>query len=135
MSITLKELNPKNFPTTPEIDANLLDLLDKVNAVLTAIGGAYYVTSGLRTIADQKRIYADIARKKGLGLAYRVPMGSQHLFGCAVDIADADGKLYEFCLDNIQLLERVGIWCEAGTVGWTHMQSKAPGSGNRFFKP
>ena len=54
--ISPKELNPKGFKTTPEIDANLKDLLDKINIVRKTWGKPMLVTSGLRDLEDHKRI-------------------------------------------------------------------------------
>lgn len=132
--IILAELNPKNFPLTAIMISNLSDLLIKINKVRTVWGKPMIVTSGVRNIDDQKRIYAEIAKKKGSAVI-RVPMGSKHLSAQAVDIADPDGTLMVWTKANASLLDSAGLWVEDGTVGWVHYQSVAPGSGNRFFKP
>lgn len=130
--ITLQELNPKNVPLTPTLEANLKAYLEKINKFRAAYARPMICTSGLRSLEDHKRIY----REKAKGNAtYRIPMGSKHLSAQAADFADPDGKLMQFCKDNVPLLEAIGLWIEEGTVGWVHLQSVPPGSGRRFFKP
>lgn len=62
---------------------------------------------------------------------------SSHLTGCACDIADADGKLAEYILSNVSKLEELGLYAEnpEKTKGWVHLQTVAPKSGRRIFKP
>lgn len=126
--IQLKELNPRNFPTTPEIDANLQILLEKMNKVRVAYAQPMIVTSGLRSEKLQEALI--IAGKSN------APK-SHHLTGEAVDIQDKDGKLAEWVKANISLMEQIGLWFEdpASTVGWLHCQIVPPKSGKRFFIP
>lgn len=130
--ISLKELNPKNFPTTPEIDTNLNTLLERMNKVRTAWNKPMTVTSGLRDLEDHKRIY----KAKGVAEA-KIPLQSRHLYGKAVDIADPKGELWTWCKANEALLKDIGLWMEHGdsTKGWCHFQIEPPKSGKRFFKP
>jgi uncharacterized protein YcbK (DUF882 family) len=132
--ITLQELNPKQVKLTPDQDANLRVLWERINKIRAAWAKPMIVTSGFRTAEDQRRIYKDIARRNGSDVV-RVPMGSKHLEGSACDILDRDGSLMKWTRENILLLEQVGLWCEDGTNGWVHYQTKPPASGNRFFKP
>ena len=62
---------------------------------------------------------------------------SKHMTGQAIDIADPEGDLDEWCLKHLQTLERIGLWLEnpASTKGWCHVQIVAPKSGNRVFYP
>jgi uncharacterized protein YcbK (DUF882 family) len=129
--ITLQELNPKNFPVKELVAKNLLLLLDKMNIVRKAYGKPMIVSSGLRTMPDHLRIYAN----KGITDKNKIPMKSKHLFGQACDISDPSGKLMAWCKANVAVLEEAGLWCEDGTVGWVHFQSVPPGSGKRFFLP
>jgi uncharacterized protein YcbK (DUF882 family) len=124
--ISLKELNPHNYPTTPEIDANLLVLLNKINQVRTAYGIPMIVTSGLRDQAQQQQLIAE-----GKSNAPR----SHHLTGEAVDIYDPDGKLHEFTLNNQALMESIGLYMETRQGSWQHYQIVAPASGKRWFNP
>ena len=101
---------------------NLEDLIRKVNAL--GYQPPMRATSCLRSIADQQRINPSA-------------MGSSHLYGCAVDIADPDGKLKAWCKANINKLIECGLWLEnpEKTKGWTHLQSYCPKSMNRIFNP
>lgn len=62
---------------------------------------------------------------------------SNHLTGCACDIADADRKLADYILTNPELLEECDLYAEDPdyTKGWMHLQSVPPKSGRRIFKP
>jgi hypothetical protein len=53
----------------------------------------------------------------------------------AVDLEDKDGKLYYFAMENIPLLEELGLYCETRQGPWLHLQCKPPKSGRRFFHP
>lgn len=132
--ISILELNRNDVPLTPEMQANLSVLHDRINVIRMEWARPMIVTSGVRSREDQKRIYTDIAKRKGVAVI-RIPMGSRHLTAQACDIEDRDGSLMLWCQANVSLLEQTGLWCEAGTVGWVHFQTVAPTSGNRFFKP
>lgn len=112
---------------------NLEDLLKKINQIRTAYNIPMIVTSGYRSMQDHLRIYS----QKGITDKSKIPMKSKHLYGQAVDIADADGKLKAWVLQNVNLLETVGLWCEdfSATKTWVHFQIVPPGSGKRFFMP
>lgn len=101
---------------------NLEDLCRKINAL--GYTPPMYASSCLRSIADQKRINPKA-------------MGSSHLYGCAVDIADADGKLKAWCKANQKKLIECGLWMESpeATKTWCHLQSYCPKSMNRIFNP
>lgn len=101
---------------------NMEDLCQKINAI--GYTPPMYATSCLRSIKDQQRINPKA-------------MGSSHLYGAAVDIADPDGKLKTFLVKNTVLLTYNGLWMEdpAYTKGWIHLQIYAPKSMRRFFIP
>lgn len=126
--IVLAELNKHNYETTPDIDANLFVLLDRINQVRELWNKPMVVTSGLRSEQQQEALIAS-----GKSTASK----SRHLTGNACDIQDLDGSLYKWCQDNVDKLETIGLWMEDGnhTHGWVHFQTLAPHSGNRFFIP
>lgn len=101
---------------------NLEDLIRKVNAL--GYQPPMRASSCLRSIKDQQRINPKA-------------MGSSHLYGAAVDIADPDGKLKAWLKAHPQKLVECGLWMEHPdyTNGWTHLQIYAPKSMNRMFKP
>lgn len=121
----------------PEIISNINTLIPAVNDLLQRFGEYRACNSGIRLVADQIRIYKEkneLRKKQGLP-ELSVPMGSQHLKGAAIDLEDADGKLYKWCKDNIKILEELGLYCEERQGGWLHIQIYAPKSGKRFFNP
>ncbi len=135
MSITLKELNPKNFPVTPEQEKNLKILHERMNVVREAWGKPMYITSGVRSIEDHRRIYEEKAQKEGKK-AFRVPMGSQHLRGAACDVFDPSGSLLRWLKANPKVLEDAKLWCEEDpSTPRVHFQIVPPKSGARWFKP
>ena len=103
---------------------NLKDLCNKLNKL--GFIPPRIATSCLRSIKDQQRINPSA-------------MGSSHLYGCAVDIADQDGKLKAWLKTdsgNLALINN-GLWAEdyKSTPTWVHLQTYAPASFNRVFKP
>ena len=90
-----------NNPTDVILRRNLEDLCLKVNAL--GYKPPMYASSCLRSIEDQKRINPKA-------------MGSSHLYGCAVDIKDPDGKLAAWVKANKTKLEQCGLWCETKGV-------------------
>lgn len=115
--------------------SNLNNLVFRMNQVRSKWGKPMIVTSGYRSMADHLRIY----KQKGITDPKKIPMGSKHLSGQAVDIADPKGELMEWCKANTTFLRAVGLWLEDGTKGWVHFQSAAFGSyrlgGTIFFYP
>lgn len=101
---------------------NLEDLIRKVNAL--GYQPPMRASSCLRSIKDQQRINPSA-------------MGSSHLYGCAVDIADPKGELAKWLETRVATLMNCGLWMEnpAKTKGWIHLQSYAPKSMNRVFNP
>lgn len=101
---------------------NLEDLIRKVNAL--GYQPPMRASSCLRSIKDQQRINPKA-------------MGSSHLYGAAVDIADADGKLKAWLKANPNKLVECGLWMEHPdyTKSWCHLSSQMPKSGKRVFIP
>jgi hypothetical protein len=128
MAITKNELlmnRDKTHATeyTQEISDNLDKLLIAMNKVRTAYNKPMNVSSGWRPAAINAGIQG--AAKK-----------SNHMIGLACDIRDADGQLWKWCLDNLQLLKDCGLYLEdrRWTKTWVHFQLKSPASGNRIFR-
>jgi uncharacterized protein YcbK (DUF882 family) len=137
--ITLDELlcGHEFFEQTPEVQANLLNTVLAMNVVRAAYGKPMVRTSGLRTIADHLRVYRELAAKRGAKFdESKVPMGSKHLTGQAIDISDPDGSLMDWCLANVTVLEDAKVWLEErDEQPRVHFQTVPPKSGKRFFKP
>jgi hypothetical protein len=127
--ISAKELNPNNYPTSDEQSSNLSTLLDKMNQVRQAYGKPMTVNSGLRSDADQARINPSAPKSK-------------HLLGAACDINDPDGSLWKWVMDNLDLMQQLGLYFEdprwthhPDNHGWVHFQILPPASGKRIFVP
>lgn len=116
----------------PQVQANLQTLLERVNLIRNQWGKAMTVTSGLRTKADQIRVY----KAKGITDESKIPMDSAHIKGAAVDIFDPGLVITAWLKENnSQRLVDAQLWCEEGNSNWIHFQIYAPHSGNRWFLP
>lgn len=137
MAIKLIEIIGNNHNVPNNIQVNIDELLLKINKVRDVWALPMIVTSGLRTMEDHIRIYKDLAKQRNVPYDQsKVPMGSRHLSGQAVDIADPTGALYDWCRQNEKLLETIGLWCEEkDDQKRVHFQTVPPKSGKRFFKP
>jgi len=128
MAISFTELLHGHVVTDLSIaeQHNLEDLQRRINIIRAAWGKPMTVTSGFRTEQDQLRINP------------KAP-NSKHRLGCAVDIAD-DGSLKAWLKgEGAKYLDQADLYCEEGTTGWVHFQSRPFGSyhagGTRWFNP
>ena len=127
MAISFKELLHGHtvIDLTIAQQHNLEELQKRVNVIREAWGKPMIVTSGFRTYQDQMRINPK-AKK------------SAHMEGKAVDFKD-DGSLYKFLKEDYEkngdksLLVVNGLYMEAGTKGWVHLQYRP--THNRIFNP
>jgi len=55
-------------------------------------------------------------------------VGSKHLTAQAIDIADKDNELDDWCMNNLSVLVALGLWLEhpGWTPGWCHLQIVPP---------
>jgi len=129
MSISKAELTmgrekayPKDY--TREVSSNLDVLCEKMNVVRAKYGKPMKVASGWRppSINDST---ANAAKT------------SKHLFGLACDVQDLDGQLWKWCLENLDLMQELGIYLEdrRWTPTWVHFGLGPPGSLKRIFIP
>lgn len=111
----------KQFPLTPEMEVNLENLVKAVTPIRIAWGKPMVISSGYRPAS----INASVGGAKL----------SAHQTCQAVDIVDKDGKLAEWLLNNLTLLEDNGIFMEDPrfTNGWVHLQTRP--TRNRVFIP
>ena len=109
---------------TDQIRINATKLLEKINPLLESYGKVRVLTSGWRPPSVNATIPGAAAKSK-------------HMTGDAVDIADADGSLKRWCLENLDKLSDLGLYMEhpSATPTWCHLQQIPPRSGNRVFKP
>lgn len=139
--ITLKDYwmgRDKQFPAdfTPEVRANGAITVDLVNALL-AEAEADGVVPGV-----------DSVTKSAVGSGWRPPAvnagvanaakKSTHQTADACDVRDnKDRGFARWCLRNLAVLERIGLWMEdpQWTPTWVHLQRKPPVSGRRVYPP
>lgn len=109
---------------TQEISDNLDKLLVPANQIRIAWSKPMKVTSGWRPPSIN-------AATPGAAKA------SKHMQGLAFDIADPDDKLWAWVIQNLDLMQKLGIYMEdkRWTPSWVHFQLGAPGSGSRIFVP
>lgn len=107
-----------------EISDNLDKLLVPLNKFREAYGKPMAVTSGWRPPSLNSTVKGAAPK-------------SNHQRGLACDFKDSDGSLDQFCMDNLDLLEKLGLYLEHpdATKGWCHLQCVPPRSGNRVFRP
>jgi len=111
----------KTSPLSDEQSSNLDKLLVALNLVREAYGKPMTVSSGYRPPAINAQA----------GGAKR----SCHLTCEACDFRDTKGELASWCLDNLSVLERAGLYMESPThtKGWVHLQTRP--TKNRVFIP
>ena len=109
---------------TVEIVSNAAILIDRVHKLLKVFGEERDITSGWRPPAVN-------------GNTPGAALKSKHMTGQAVDLADPDGDLDDWCLEHQDMLELYGLFLEhpSATKGWCHLQSVPPKSQKRVFYP
>jgi hypothetical protein len=128
----------KEYPLTPAMEANLERLVDCVNNLLV-LAAARGIVRGTVTSGYRPGPY----NKKAGGATT-----SAHCTCEAVDLADPGQDLAHYLQQDWirngntkSLLKSCGLYMEhpdatKGLVGsWIHLTIRAPGSGNRVFKP
>lgn len=119
----------RDYPLTPELEANLTKLLEAVNKLRIAYGKSFVITSGYRPGHYNKSA-------KGA-------LKSAHVTCEAIDIRDdSKGTLAKWCLNNLSLLEQLGLYMESPSATqqppstfWVHLQIRPTKSGARVFLP
>lgn len=106
-----------------ELADNLHTLVERLNSFFADYNGPLRITSG----------YRPAAANSAAGGAKQ----SKHMICAAVDVADADCKVWDYCLRNLELASALGLWFEdkRWTPTWVHLQIEAPKSGKRIFVP
>lgn len=127
--ITKEELlkgRDQQFPNdyTEEVSDNLDLLLVALNKIRDAYGIPMVINSGWRPPSINAKTSS-------------AAQHSKHLIGLAADVADADGKLWIWTLENLELMKELNIYMEdkRWTPSWTHFQLGPPASGKRIFIP
>jgi uncharacterized protein YcbK (DUF882 family) len=111
----------RDYPLTPELLENLERLLLAVNIVRAEWGKPLTVVSGYRPGHYNKQ--AKGARR------------SSHTICEACDFRDPDKSFAKWCLTNLDVLTRAGLYMENPdfTPTWVHLQIRP--TKNRVFNP
>lgn len=118
---------------TEEVMANAIELLDKVNPLLSLAA-----TVGVKIKTNPKTGTLVSGTKYGGFRPQSCKEGaknSAHKTGEAIDVYDPSGMLDHWIDDH--LLETFGLYREHpdATNGWCHLSKRAPKSGKRTFYP
>lgn len=111
-----------------EIKENAFELIRRINAL------GYAPPMVFSSCLRSKKVHERIYKEKGVP-ADKIPWGSSHLYGKAVDVADPKGLLQSWLIKNEEKLKDEGLWCEdfrytPGRVHFDMVPKK-----RRFFIP
>lgn len=135
----LKILNSRNHPLNYELISNAQKLCQKLHDIQNAFGHSLVVNSGYRTKEEQLKINP------------KAP-NSWHTKFAAVDLADIDGRLWDFLTNHmlksiesggkeipliVDIVTHFNIYLEdrSATPTWVHIQIYPSKSGKRIFEP
>lgn len=112
-----------------ELLPNAEKMVERTNVLLTR----YMAETG----ADLPRINSGWRPPTVNALVQGAAKKSKHMTCEAIDLDDDDGLLDDWCMENLAVLEEIGLWMEhpAATKGWCHLQIVPPRSGRRVFYP
>lgn len=115
---------------SPEIVHNAMDTVRRANLLLSA-----YLAQSLDD--EDRRITSGWRPPSVNAATHGAAPRSKHMTGQAIDIADPDGTLDDWCFCHLDVLAECGLWMEhpSATRGWCHVQTVPPKSGNRAFYP
>lgn len=111
-----------DYPLNYEQQICAADIVVKLMDLELAYGSLLTITSGYRPAVITNEL---------LGGDHH----DAHEKCCGVDLRDTDQKLYAWCVANIEKLIEIGFWMESivSAKDHVHLQTYAPGSGNRIF--
>ena len=109
---------------TPEISNNIDRLVKAMNVIRLLYGSTMTIASGWRPSSFNATVRGAAGHSK-------------HTIGLACDVHDPDGKVRDFVLSRLDLMQSVGLYFEdfRWTHGWVHFQLAPPASGKRIFIP
>lgn len=125
--ITIKEYlmgRETRWPPTQEMLDHAQETCYRLSYVLGMFGEQRHIVSGYRPPAINE-------------ITANASTTSKHLTCQAGDLEDKNGELKQWCLTNLDILAEIGLWMEdpLSTPTWVHLQTLAPASGSRVFKP
>lgn len=113
----------QEYPISATLLSNLNRLVSALNIFRTTYGIPMIVSSGYRP----GHYNTDAGGASN----------SAHKTCEAADFHDQDRNLVNYCLANLDLLAKCGLWLESPdhTPGWCHLQTRPIPSGHRVFIP
>lgn len=114
----------KRSELSKELQTNLDHALTAFNCICKAYGLPVVLSDGYRRPQD------NTATKNAA-------KASAHLECLAIDVKDADGKFWAWCIKNLEVFKQCGLYLEdkRWTPTWVHIQLRRPASGRRIFIP
>lgn len=102
----------KEFPLDPLLVKNCDQLLAALNVIRAAYGKPMTVSSGYRPGKYNQAAHG--------------ASNSSHLTCEACDFEDKSRELTKWCLANLDILEKAGLWMESpvSTPTWVHLQTR-----------
>lgn len=112
----------KEYPLTPQLEANLQVLLERINRFRWRYGRPMVVNSGYRPGKYNEEAHG--------------AKNSSHLTCEAVDFQDPDRTITRYILGNPGILTECDLFMEdpSDTPTWVHLQTRSVMSGRRIFK-
>ncbi len=124
--MTIDQLNPNKRSLSDVQRANLTELTRRISLFEELIGYKFHFNPGtfygFRSLADQLKVNSKSPK-------------SSHCEGMAVDLADPKGEIYQFLIDNPDIVIKFDFYVERKdyTPGWCHIQIRP--TKRRFFIP
>lgn len=114
---------------------NAEKLLESVNRIIP-----YAVADGVEFRINPETNTVVSGQQFGGFRPISCPIGarhSSHKEGRAVDLYDPKGEIDAWCEANQDVLAECGLYMEhpSATIGWCHLTTRPPKSGNRIFYP
>ena len=118
---------------SPLIEQNATDTISRVNRLIEA----YNASRKLLGLPPIKAVVTSGWRPPTVNAQAGGAKKSNHMLALACDISDPDGALDAWCMANLPVLEKLGLWLEHpdSTKSWTHVQTVPTASGRRVFRP
>ena len=120
---------------TPERQLNALTTVSRVNTLIAAL-----VAAGVDIEVNPRTGTLISSGWRPAVLNGTIPGAapkSKHITCQACDLYDPDGAIDDWCMEHLDVLEKIGLWLEhpSATKSWAHLQTVPPRSGNRVFYP
>lgn len=119
------------YEPTETDNVRCLDLLERANKAVEDYMAETGMPEPPLNSGHRCRAKSELLIKEG----YKAAINGEHEHADAIDLGD-HGEHFESWWTN-EKLEKYGLYREApaSTIGWVHLQTVSPHSGNRTFNP